>query len=708
MKLKLLIFASAFSTLPCIAANETADSIAAQARLDSIVMNLDEVVVEGRTQRIIPHGVEYIPDKRVKRAAIDATGLLQQMNIPQLDIKPGSTSVKTISGKSVSMFIDYTPATEQDLTGLRPEDVLRVEVLQYPDDPRFNSQPYVVNYIMRHYQWGGYTKLTATGETLGTDCVDGDVYSKFVYKKWTFDANASGSMSHNDKYRSFVEETYRDFYIGDRHIDELTRTATSGSDYLKKGNSQWASLRAAYRTDNVDISHNIAFYRTATPFMRDVSEVTFSGNEFSSSQALSSESTQTIAPFISGYYFFNLPKGNSVLASWRFSHNGTRRNSLYSLGELEPIRNDNKEKSYSPVVTLQYSKKFAHRNTFRTSLMSYNTFYNTEYAGSYDGRQKLLSSENMLFLEYMQNWKFGLNLYSRVGASYVVGRVNGVNTLEQWNPRLGLQLEYKISDRHSASIEGWWGNSHPAPSSANSAIVQSNELLWLMGNPDLKNTIFATVSASYTYIPNNKLSFSATAEYEGNPDKQAYEFMIMPGYDGLVRRQINSGDFHRYSAWLSGTLKLFNNTLSVRANAGAERIVLTGVDAQSENHLTARINANYYLKAFSFMLFYNTPEKILNGWTNGTRINYKSTYGVQVSYAAGDLKASLQFRNWFDSNRVYERFNSPYFSSYGWSWNNEMARNLSLTLSYTFPYGKKVNRNNELNNSGRTDSAILK
>lgn len=690
----------AIITIVAMAQNESPDSVKTQ--------ELDEVVVEARTQRVIDRGVAYTPTKRIKKTATDATRLLELMNIPQLNITPGTMSVKTYAGKDVAIFIDFNEATDEDLQGLRPEDVLHVEVLQYPEDPRFGGQANVINFVMRKYEWGGYTKLTVKGTTLNIDRGDGILYSKFVNKNWTFDANATGSITHNDNYNSYNIETFRDISVGDRHVDAVTRTSQSGANYLQQSNSQSATFRAAYETKDIEIIHSVSFNRMATPLERDLSSVNYSQDIFSASSSLSRESAQTITPRLRGYYYFAMPKNNTLIASWKFAYGSTRRNSTYQLGSLAPIINNNKETSYAPTMIIQYSKKFSHNNTFRTSLMTFNTIYHTNYEGSYNGLQKLLSSENMLFLEYMQNWQCGLSLYSRVGASYVIGRLNGVNTLEQWNPRLGLQLNYKINEKHSASVEGWWGNNHPTPASSNSAIVQSNELLWLQGNPELRNTTFITASASYTYIPTNKLSFSATAEYNGSLNKTAHDYFSMSGYDGLICKEINSGDFHRYSGYLSATLKLFDNSLSLKASGQVERMVASGIDAQSMNLIAANVQANYYFRNFSFILYYQTPNRNLAPFDYGFRYHYKSTYGILANYAIGDFKAGLQFRNWFNSNRYYADFDSNRYSAHGWVWSSSLARSIQLTLSYTFPYGKKVKRNNEISESESAGSAILK
>ncbi len=91
---------------------------------------------------------------------------------------------------------------------------------------------------------------------------------------------------------------------------------------------------------------------------------------------------------------------------------------------------------------------------------------------------------------------------------------------------------------------------------------------------------------------------SATAEYHGFLKKTAHDYFLLPEYDGLIRKEINSGDFHRYSGYLSATLKLFDNSLSLKASGQAERMVASGIDAQSMNLIAANLQANYYFKNF--------------------------------------------------------------------------------------------------------------
>lgn len=706
------ICAAALLTSVAATGVEPADSVVSETKApvaenDSLFTQLSEFVVEGRTQRVVKYGVEYIPDKRTKKSASDATQLLMQMQIPQLTVMAGSNSVTTVTGKGVTMFIDYRAASEQDLAGLRPQDVVRVEVLQYPQDPRFEGAAYVVNFIMQQYEWGGYTKVTASGSTLNGDSGTLSAYSKLSYKSWTFDVYAGADMSHNDRYRSNRTETFRDVTFQGRNYDVLRRISDT-EDYMRLENSEWVGLRAYRNTENSYIQHRAGFFRVRQPHLDVQSRVSMPEAGMDDAVARSGESSQTLAPSVSGYYQFSLPYNTKLSASWSFSYSRNSRNSSYSVGALDPILNSNREDTYSPTVNLSYAKGLGHNNTFRTSLMTYNSIYDTKYGGSYDGRQKLLSSENMIFLEYMQNWQFGLNLYTRVGMSYVVGRVNGTNTLEQWNPRLGAQLQYQINDKHSASIEGWWGNGHPGASEYNDAIVQSNELMWLQGNPDMKNTLFHQATASYTFMPNNHWNLSAYAEYEGNPDKQAYEYYTLPGYDGLVRRMVNSGNFHAYRGWLSTTVRLFNNSLSLQGQVRVQKAVFTGADGGHWTWVNGWVQAVYYLGNFSFVANYITPSREINGYSHGQTVRYKSAYGVALGYGSAGWNINLSYYNWFNRGRIYTDSDSGRYAATGWEWNSQCAPNLNLSVTYTFGYGKKINTNNELRQDGRIDSAILK
>ena len=96
-------------------ADEPTDTIKTQ--------QLNEVVVEAQMQHTTANSTTYYPDRNSKRTAQNAIDLLNQMNIPQINVNPVSGSVQTPSGDDVAIFIDMEPATQEEKDALRPEDV---------------------------------------------------------------------------------------------------------------------------------------------------------------------------------------------------------------------------------------------------------------------------------------------------------------------------------------------------------------------------------------------------------------------------------------------------------------------------------------------------------------------------------------------------------------------------------------------------------
>ena len=106
----LLMAGAGFSASGTTASQEEgAQQVQTNDSTNSKSRELGEVVVEGRTQRVVRYGVEYMPDRRSKKMASDAISLLRYMQIPQLRVSPSDASVTTAAGQSVAIFIDYMP-----------------------------------------------------------------------------------------------------------------------------------------------------------------------------------------------------------------------------------------------------------------------------------------------------------------------------------------------------------------------------------------------------------------------------------------------------------------------------------------------------------------------------------------------------------------------------------------------------------------------
>ncbi len=117
---------------------------------DSLSIQLKEVVVEADQQNISASVSTYFPTLKQKNASQSGIDLLNRMAIPQLALGAGTT-INTVSNKSVGVFIDWLPATTDDLKNMRTTDVKKVEYYDYPSDPRFLGSNNIVVFLTIQY-----------------------------------------------------------------------------------------------------------------------------------------------------------------------------------------------------------------------------------------------------------------------------------------------------------------------------------------------------------------------------------------------------------------------------------------------------------------------------------------------------------------------------------------------------------------------------
>lgn len=145
MKIMVIVLAILMSTVAL--AEEVPDSVKSN--------ELKEVVVEADRMYMTVNKASYSPTKQQRNASANGTMLLQHLAIPQLNVDAIKGTVTMNTGEQVAFFIDGVPASESDVADINTRDVIRVEILDYPTDPKFRNASHVVNFVMLKYEYGG-------------------------------------------------------------------------------------------------------------------------------------------------------------------------------------------------------------------------------------------------------------------------------------------------------------------------------------------------------------------------------------------------------------------------------------------------------------------------------------------------------------------------------------------------------------------------
>lgn len=675
----------------------------AQSKSDSIkAQQLNEVIVEARNQRLGAEVSTYIPTSRQKNASQTAADLLNRMAIPQIKIS-ANDDITDLAGKSVDIFIDFLPASKDELQGMRMQDVKKVEYYDFPSDPRFQGKAHVVNFVMQKYEYGGYIKAHGWENTSNAGQIS--LYCKLQYKRMTFDI-AAGYFYLNQKHTG--GDVYETFRMPHPDGSEDVFERNSIQDYGKcRKNQYWPTFKALYSSDKITIQNVIGASFDHSPSNNSSGFIEYKPAISDRIDYSQSSSNHVNSLSYNGYWNFILNDKNTITFSPRYSYSHTNTSSLYTEGNADGYYNAAKDNSHQFVCNLTYMHSFGKWGSLNAMLQTIITSNRTDYFGTASTSDNAHTYRIGPGIQYsVTRGKF----YGMVGFGYHWDRQTYLDYKDDTAaPWIDFSLQYSPNDRHSIRGEFHHMKSIPSSSYRSSAIIQSNPLMSYTGNPDLVSYGSYDAGVNYSFIPNNIFSLSVFASTWIVDNRYVYDYI--PIETGILRtiRQPGGG----FSQWTYGayaTVRLFDRRLQLVAQVTGRSVHNGEPYNLDKTNISCSFKATYYLDKWNFSGLYYSPEGYPDGCMVGTWMKTKSFYRVSVGWSNTSWNLQLQFANFarwnWKSNksimcsRYYDRIEQTY------SINNHALARLSVT--YTFGFGKKIKHGNEASQVSGVNSGILK
>lgn len=443
---------------------------------------LGEIVVEASMQRTGAGVSTYYPDRNSRRTALNAIDLLNRMAIPQINVDPLGGSVRTPGGEDVAVFIDMERATPEEKDALRAEDVKKVEYFVFPSDPRFNHERYVINITLRHYEYGGYSKLSATGNIMaGSE--SGLAYAKMSYKRMTYDVNVTDK--YTDRRNTGTERTqvFR-FPSEDGKTEEITRSDIL--DYSRfRENQLGASVRAKYASDMAVISNSVYFTARNTP-NSDTRGTLRLSTDLTGDKSYSNTCNSTyLYPRWVGNYYFNFGNDLKLNAIPSLFYQYTRSHRGYSSGETS-ILTDATEKAITGQLQFQISKTLHKYHSLNLNLMGLYYHNRVDYSGNTEASPVFRQFAYGGILSYSLGME---RLYGQLAVAFAgeSNKISGVTT-NSLIPMCRLNMQYAFNQKNSISLTARYDVKAVGAADKTPDIIQENELLYKVGNVNLRNT----------------------------------------------------------------------------------------------------------------------------------------------------------------------------------------------------------------------------
>lgn len=675
--------------------------------MDELPIRLQVVSIAAAQSQTSTDRTIYRPTNRQKNASQTAVDLLRNLAIPQITVNLVDESVTTLAGAPVVIYVNGLPASDEELRGIRTADVRTVEYLEFPVDPRFGGNEHVLNFIMQKYEYGGYTKLSASENFMVGLSSRVSLYSKFTYKSMVYDLYA-GTSNHN-LHHAGASRIGR-YTLLDHDGADQTITRCESFDYSHFRYNQYPlTFRAVYDNDKTQIANTVGLNFDQSPVAQTRGRLSYSpggGVDY----VYNTNQPYTTGHFVwSGACYFILPDGSqlSLNPGATYGHTDYSYSFTASLPGQEVISNTSIEHYYNLHGGASLYKGLSEKHSIMMNLYGGTNHNEVSYGGTSPYDNDFSDSFAGLRVGYNFNnrkWRFDSN----IALQWERNGINGAYVSELY-PLINISGSFSPSQHHSAQMFFHYGANYPGESVKTPNILQDNELMFKTGNPDLTLSRQITLNAQYNWIADNKFSMSVFAQYFGEYGLYVPVFLTYDNGRALLKTYSSQQDYNRTQLGSSFNLKLLDGNLQVAAQPSVSIFRYKGCYDMSKAPFALNASLSYYIRRFFFQASYQMANRTIQG-NLGVWYRDRDFYQLQAGWGNNNWNVRLSAINMFrgDWLAATQTLNAPLYSEIMSQGGSYYHRRINLAVTYTFDYGKKVRRGNEVGEQRGAASAILK
>lgn len=688
---------------------------AAHAQTDSIEVDttytLGEVTVNGmRVINKVDRQV-LLPTSTMKKHSSNGYDLLNKMTLNGIITNPERQEIRSLRGGGVQVRINDIKANQQDITALRPDEVVRVE---YIDNPgvRYSdgSIDAVINFVVKR-RYAGYVGGLGTMQAFTTGFNNSNAYFKYNYKKSEF------CIYYNFSYRGYDE----------RKVD-------SENTYFFPDGTQRQRQYFGYNTDfmyttnTVQLGYNLAepdkYTLNVSLYYNQNNTPKYGYNQLAKETSMpdlyiyNKKSKKMYIPSLDIYWSLNLPKKQNITANVVGTYIGTdynnlSRNYLFSQSPEQSMQADpvndysysTTGRKYSLISEAIYTKNF-NREVFSAGGEYTVSHTDNAYKGAVN-TDAVLNSNNLYLFAQLQGKLGVFNYQVGLGANYLAIHQGDIG-FNKWTLRPQLSLSTKITDNLFVRYSGRMSQLSPSLSQLSDVRNQSDELNASDGNTGLKP--YTGYSNSLTVSWTRPLfNFQLYGSWYYAPD------IIMTSYipelqdDGtylLISKPENQKSFSRKSLAAYFTLHAIRDILDISLYGDYSNYSSRGL-AYSHNYDAWRWggSANLMLGRWNVSASFYTAPKSYFAESMGKGENQSN---LSVSYKYKDLKVGLGvlLLGYPQGYDYVGKTDSKYLQSTSHTYIKDNGNMVYFTLSYNFSHGRKYQTERKKLHNSDNDNGI--